>query len=97
MNNKSANWMESDNSKAVEQAGAGVMPNPEAPQLTRKKTREPARKTRGLYIQQRHFSAYATLVSSEKINGGKTSPELIEQAIELLLKEHKMPWKKNGN
>lgn len=84
------NWIEQENARAQELASTGNTTNNNAPRLvvSRKKP-APARIIRSIYLQESHSLAFDKLVFAQKIAKGKKAPELIEEAIELLVKKYK--------
>lgn len=81
-------WLEEEESRANKLNDSGVTANPKAPQLVRVK-KEPARKVKGLYMQEKYIEYFDELVFKQKKIKGKTAPELAEEAVFLLLKKYK--------
>ncbi len=79
-------WMEEEQQRAEELTETGKTTNNAAPKLERVK-RAPKRKQKAFYLQEQHADAFELLVIEQKKQGLK-APELIESAIELLLKKH---------
>ena len=85
------NWIDDENARASELAKTGTTANNNAPLLvktTKKPT--PARHIKSVYIQDSYSLAFDKLVFEQKIAKGKKAPELMEEAIELLLKKYKV-------
>ena len=83
------NWIEQENARANELSRTGETTNNNAPRLikaTNKPT--PARIIRSIYIQDLHGKAFDKLAFEQKMVKGKKAPELIEEAIELLIKNY---------
>lgn len=80
--------MDEENNRAKDLAKTGKTTNPTAPKLARVPTRAPERKQKAFYIQEGHAEAFEKLAFDMRKQGIK-APELAEQAIELLLKQHK--------
>jgi len=86
----SNNWMEEENTRAVELANTGKTTNSNAPRLVMSKKKATLRRNvKSIYIQESHALALDKLAFSQKLQKGKTAPELIEEAIELLIKKYK--------
>lgn len=51
------------------------------------------RKQKAFFMQQRFITAFEDLAYSQKREGGKTAPELSEQAVLLLLQHYGQPHK----
>ena len=83
------NWIDEENARASELAKTGATTNNNAPLLVRttKKT-TPVRHIKSIYIQESHSLAFDKLVFEQKIAKGKKAPDLMEEAIELLLKKY---------
>lgn len=83
------NWIDEENARASELAKTGATTNNNAPLLVRttKKT-TPVRHIKSIYIQESHSIAFDKLVFQQKIAKGKKAPQLMEEAIELLLKKY---------
>ena len=86
----SNNWIEEENERAKETAKTGQTTNSNAPRLVvfKKKVRPP-RIIKNIYIQELYSRAFDKLVFSQKLQKGKTAPELAEEAIKLLIKKYK--------
>jgi len=84
------NWIDEENARANELAKTGATTNNNAPLLV-KTTKKPApvRSIKSIYIQDSYSLAFDKLVFEQKIAKGKKAPELMEEAIELLLKQYK--------
>ena len=83
------NWIEEENARADELAKTGSTANQHAPLMTKKPKRiTPARGVRTIYLQEQHSKALDRLAFEQKMCKGKKTPELIEEAIELLLKQY---------
>ena len=83
------NWINEENARATNLAKTGETMNNNAPRLikaTNKPT--PARIIRSIYIQESHCKAFDKLAFAQKMVKGKKAPELMEEAIELLLKKY---------
>lgn len=83
------NWIDEENARANELAKTGTTANNNAPLLV-KTTKKPApvRSIKSIYIQDSYSLAFDKLVFEQKIAKGKKAPELMEEAIELLLKKY---------
>lgn len=83
------NWIDEENARASELVKTGNTTNNNAPLLVKTtKKPAPARHIKSVYIQDSHSLAFDKLVFEQKIAKGKKAPELIEEAIELLLKKY---------
>ena len=87
-------WMQQENAKAKEQADNNGRTNAKAPHLIKHKpTSKKAtvvRSVKGLRIQKPLQMQFDELVFRAKQAGGKTGPELADEAIRLLLKKYKL-------
>jgi hypothetical protein len=84
------NWIEEENNRAIDLAKTGKTTNSNAMRfVSLKKKALPPRIVKSIYIQKTHAQALDKLAFSEKLDNGKSAPELIEEAIELLLKKYK--------
>lgn len=83
------NWIDEENARATELAKTGTTTNTNAPLLVKntKKT-APVRHIKSIYIQDSYSLAFDKLVFEQKIAKGKKAPQLMEEAIELLLKKY---------
>ena len=83
------NWIDEENARATELAKTGTTTNTNAPLLV-KNTKKPApvRHIKSIYIQDLYSLAFDKLVFEQKITKGKKAPQLMEEAIELLLKKY---------
>ncbi len=83
------NWIDEENARASELARTGNTTNNNAPLLV-KNIRKPApvRHIKSIYIQDSYSLAFDKLVFQQKIAKGKKAPELMEEAIELLLRKY---------
>jgi len=80
------NWIEEENARAEELAKTGTTTNQHAPLMIKKAKRSiPSRSVRTIYLQEQHSRALDKLAFEQKMCKGKKTPELIEEAIELLL------------
>ena len=83
------NWIDEENARASELAKTGTTTNNNAPILVKTtKKPAPARHIKSIYIQDSYSLAFDKLVFQQKIAKGKKAPQLIEEAIELLLKKY---------
>jgi hypothetical protein len=83
------NWIDEENARARELAKTGTTNNNNAPLLVKTtKKPVPARHIKSIYIQDSYSLAFDKLVFEQKIAKGKKAPQLIEEAIELLLKKY---------
>jgi hypothetical protein len=83
------NWIDEENARATNLAKTGETTNKNAPRLIKNvKITTPARKIRSIYIQDSHGKAFDKLTFEQKMIKGKKAPELMEEAIELLLKKY---------
>ena len=83
------NWIEEENARAEELAKTGTTTNNNAPFMVKKVRKAiPARSVRTIYLQEQHSRALDKLAFEQKMCKGKKTPELIEEAIELLLKKY---------
>lgn len=86
---KSNNWIDEENARANELAKTGTTTNDKAPLLVKEiKKVAPARHIKSIYIQESHSLAFDKLAFEQKIAKGKKAPELMEEAIELLLQKY---------
>ncbi len=84
------NWIDEENARASELAKTGTTANNNAPLLVKTtKKLTPVRHIKSIYIQDSYSLAFDKLVFEQKITKGKKAPELMEEAIELLLKQYK--------
>jgi len=81
-------WLEEEENRANKQNKTGETVNPKAPQLEKVK-REPARRVKGLYLQEHYIDAYDRIVFEQKKIKGRTAPELAEEAIRGLMLKYK--------
>ena len=83
------NWIDEENARATELVKTGNTTNSRAPLLV-KNTKQPTpiRRIRSIYIQESHGLAFDKLVFEQKIAKGKKAPELMEEAIELLIEKY---------
>lgn len=83
-------WIDEENARASVLAKTGATTNNNAPLLV-KTTKKPApvRHIKSIYIQDSYSLAFDKLVFEQKIAKGKKAPQLMEEAIELLLKQYK--------
>lgn len=88
--NTQENWLNTENARASELAKTGDTVNNKAPTLVSyiKKT-VPIRNIRSIYIQESYSIAFDKLVFEQKLAKGKKAPELIEEAIDLLIEKYK--------
>lgn len=83
------NWIDEENARASELVKTGNTTNNNAPLLVKTtKKPAPARHIKSVYIQDSYSLAFDKLVFEQKIAKGKKAPELMEEAIELLLKKY---------
>lgn len=83
------NWIDEENARASELAKTGTTTNNNAPLLVRTtKKPAPVRHIKSIYIQDSYSLAFDKLVFDQKIAKGKKAPQLMEEAIELLLKKY---------
>ena len=83
------NWMEEENARATSLTKSGETTNNNAPRLvkaTKKPT--PIRHIRSIYIQDSYGKEFDKLAFEQKMVKGKKAPDLMEEAIELLLKKY---------
>ncbi len=87
-------WMQKENAKAEKQANNDGRTNAKAPHLVKQKQKSRKetviRSVKGLRIQKPLQMQFDELVFRAKQSGGKTGPELADEAIRLLLKKHKI-------
>ena len=83
------NWIDEENARATELVKTGNTTNSRAPLLI-KNTKQPTpiRRIRSIYIQDSHGLSFDKLVFEQKITKGKKAPELMEEAIELLIEKY---------
>ena len=85
----SDNWMDAENTRASNLAQIGETVNNSAPRLQKAvKKLAPVRHIRSIYIQASHGRAFDQLVFNQKMLKGKKSPDLMEEAIELLMRKY---------
>lgn len=83
------NWIDEENARARELAKIGTTANDKAPLLIKTtKKHVPIRHIKSIYIQDSYSLAFDKLVFEQKIAKGKKAPQLMEEAIELLLKKY---------
>lgn len=82
------NWIEEENSRARELARTGKTTNVSAPSLVKARKKAPSRSIKSIYIQEIHTKALDKLIFNQKMIKGKNAPELVEEAIELLLQKY---------
>jgi hypothetical protein len=83
------NWIDEENARATELVKTGNTTNSRAPLLVKNpKQPTPIRRIRSIYIQESHSLAFDKLVFEHKITKGKKAPELMEEAIELLIEKY---------
>jgi hypothetical protein len=83
------NWIDEENARATELAKTGTTTNNNAPLLVKTiKKPTPVRHIKSIYIQDSYSLAFDKLVFEQKIAKGKKAPQLMEEAIELLLKKY---------
>jgi hypothetical protein len=89
------NWIDEENSRASQLAKTRATANDKAPLLVKTtKKPVPVRHIKSIYIQDSHSLAFDKLVFEQKIAKGKKAPQLMEEAIELLLKKYGNKYKK---
>lgn len=87
--NDSADWIKDENNRATDLAKTGETLNNQAPRLVAfKKKVTPLRMVKSIYIQPFYSQAFDKLAFDQKLQKGKNAPELMEEAIELLLKKY---------
>ena len=87
-------WMKEENQSA-EILPEGQVANPSAPRLVQTtRMKAPTRSTKGFYIQDAHSHAFDELVLIQKRQKGPKAPDLIEEAIELLLNKYNVAFEK---
>jgi len=67
---------------------AGTQTNTKVPLLTRIVQKAPERRQKMFTLQPKYHTAFNRLAFQEKENGGLTSTELAEHALDLLFKEY---------
>jgi len=83
------NWIDEENARATNLAKTGETMNNNAPRLLKAtKKPSPVRYIRSIYIQDSYGKAFDKLVFEQKMVKGKKAPDLIEEAIELLVKKY---------
>ena len=83
------NWIDEENARASHLAKTGTTANDKAPLLVKTtKKPAPARHIKSIYIQDSYSLAFDKLVFQQKIAKGKKAPQLMEEAIELLLNKY---------
>jgi hypothetical protein len=91
--NHSLDWINDENNRATDLAKTGETLNNQAPRLVAfKKKTTPLRMVKSIYIQKSHSQRFAKLAFDQKLQNGKTTPELMEEAIELILKKYKIEF-----
>jgi hypothetical protein len=87
---ESLDWIKDENNRATDLAKTGETLNSKAPRLVSfKKRATPLRMVKSIYIQSLYSQAFDKLAFDQKLKKGKNAPELMEEAIELLLKKYK--------
>jgi hypothetical protein len=85
------NWINEENTRATRLTKTGKTNNNNAPRLVKDiKKKTPIRSIRSIYIQDSYSKLFDKLVFEQKIIKGKKSPELIEEAIELLIRKYEI-------
>ncbi|MDC5711135.1 hypothetical protein [Vibrio europaeus] len=82
------NWLEEENARAKGNLEAEQVENPDAPRLMRPKRTQPKRQTRGIYVTDESWLAFQTIVMNHKLKGGKTQPQLAEEALEYIIQKY---------
>jgi hypothetical protein len=83
------NWIDEENARASELAKTRTTANNNAPLLVKTTPKNaPIRHIKSIYIQESYSLAFDKLVFEQKIAKGKKAPQLMEEAIELLLKKY---------
>ena len=82
-------WMDEEEKRSDDNLEKGTTENNKAPLMKRSKKRiAPDRKTRGIFVQEKQWNDFEDLVLAQKKIGGKTKPELAEEALELIIKKY---------
>jgi hypothetical protein len=87
MSHKQPDWMNQEEQRADNLANIGQTSNNDAPQLVRVK-REPPRKQKAFYIQEKYAVAFDDFAYKQKKAKGKRATELAEEAIKMLLDKY---------
>lgn len=83
------NWLEEENQRAEQLSKTGQTTNSKAPRLVRAKSNPaPVRTKKGFFIQEKYAMAFDRLVFEQKMVKGKKGPELLEEALSMLLKKY---------
>lgn len=83
------NWMEEENRRANQLSKTGQTVNRKVPKLVRaKKVSAPVRTKKGFFIQEKYAIAFDRLVFEQKTVKGKKGPELLEEALEMLMRKY---------
>jgi hypothetical protein len=85
--NINKNWITEETEKVSELLRNGETPNSNIGFKIKQKKKE-KRQIKNFYITKASADAFDTVVFNQKLKKGKTSPELIEEAIEYLANKY---------
>ena len=79
-------WMSEEATRAAGQASTGKLVNERV--VVKKRSPRPTRVLRGWRPSRTHAAAFDALVAEQKNTSGKNGPQLIDEALDLLLKHY---------
>lgn len=84
-------WINKENERAIDLCNKKETQNKNAPKLIKQKLKKPVlkRQIKSIFLQKSFSIAFDKLVFDEKMKSGKNAPQLIEEAIELLVNKYK--------
>jgi hypothetical protein len=83
------NWMDEENERAKSLSQTGKTTNDKAPRIKSvSKEISTKRSIRSVYIKESHQRMLDKLIFEQKMVGGKKAPELLEEAIELMIEKY---------
>ncbi|WIG71448.1 hypothetical protein KEC58_22415 (plasmid) [Photobacterium damselae] len=88
VNDSRLTWMDEEEQRADNNLQNGQTENTHAPVLKKVVKKAPERKTRGIYVQDDFWNDFEDLVLAQKKIGGKSKPELAEEALKLIVEKY---------
>ena len=88
---KMNNWMDEENERATSLSKTGKTTNDKAPRIQSvsvSKEISTKRSIRSIYIKESHQRMLDKLIFEQKMAGGKKAPDLLEEAIELIVRKY---------
>ena len=86
---KMNNWMDEENARAINLSETGKTTNDKALRIKSvSKEISTKRSIRSVYIKEFHQRMLDKLIFEQKMIGGKKAPDLLEEAIELMIKKY---------